>query len=363
MSIRPAAFAAALAALAAIAAPALSADAPAVAPAATASAARLSPTDQREVLARLAEVLAGRFADADTGRRYAARLREQAARGDYAKLTDPVAFGDAVTAGLQAVAPDGHLRLAPKAALAASRSTPADLPASARASGPPGLEEARMIGDVAYLRFNEFPQDTRTGEAARAFLLAHAAARAVIFDLRPHRGGGQATMDAILPLFYGQPATLLRMDTRADAEAEAPLEVGPTLVRQPGPDGVIRRDHIIQPDPAETRLRDTPLYALTSRRTASAAEHLVLGLKRTRRAVLVGETTAGAGRFGGFVDLPHGFRAFVPIGRTYDPDTGLGWEGRGVAPDIAVPADDALAAALAHLDSRPAGASTAPANP
>ena len=74
-------------------------------------------------------------------------------------------------------------------------------------------------------------------------------------------------------------------------------------------------------------------------------------------------TTAGAGRFGGFVDLPHGFRAFVPIGRTYDPDTGLGWEGRGVAPDIAVPADDALAAALAHLDSRPAGASTAPANP
>jgi hypothetical protein len=357
MSIRPAALAAA--AIAALAAPALSADAPI----ARSSAAQLSPTDQREVLEQLAELLAGRFADADTGRRYAARLREHAARGSYANVTDPVAFGEAVTAGLQAVAPDGHLRLAASAAPAASRRTPADLPASARASGPPGLEEARMLGDVAYLRFNEFPQDTRTGEAARAFLLAHAAARAVIFDLRPHRGGGQATMDAILPLFYGQPATLLRMDTRAEAEARAPLEVGPTLVRQPGPDGVIRRDHVIQPDPTETRLRDTPLYALTSRRTASAAEHLALGLKRTHRAVLVGETTAGAGRFGGFVDLPHGFRAFVPIGRTYDPDTGLGWEGRGVAPDIAVPADDALAAALAHLDSRPAAASPAPANP
>lgn len=356
MIIRPAAFAAAVA-MTALTAPALSADAPTALPsAATSASAGLSPTDQREVLEQLAEVLAGRFADADAGRRYAARLREQAAREAYAKLADPAAFGEAVTADLQAVAPDGHLRLAPEAAPAAPRRIPADLPASAQASGPPGLEEARMIGDVAYLRFNEFPQDTRTGEAARAFLLAHADARAVIFDLRPHRGGGQATMDAILPLFYARPATLLRMDTRADAEAQAPLEVGPTLVRQPAPDGVIRRDHVIQPDPTETHFRDTPLYALTSRRTASAAEHLALGLKRTHRAVLVGETTAGAGRFGGFVDLPHGFRAFVPIGRTYDPDTGLGWEGRGVAPDIATAADDALAAALAHLGSRPTAA-------
>ncbi|TAJ68969.1 MAG: hypothetical protein EPO51_25960 [Phenylobacterium sp.] len=365
MSIRRPALAASLA-LAAIAAPAIGAEAPATVPAAArSSAATLSPRDQHDVLERFADVLARRFADADTGRRYAARLREQAARRAYAKLSDPVAFGEAVTADLQAVAPDGHLRLAPKARPQVRRPAPADLPASTRASGPPGLEEARMIGDVAYLRFNEFPQDTRTGEAARAFLLAHADARAVILDLRPHRGGGQATMDVVLPLFYAQPATLLRMDTRAEAEAEAPLEVGPTMVRQPGPDGIIRRDHVIQPDPAETRLRDAPLYVLTSRRTASAAEHLVLGLKRTHRAVVVGETTAGAGRFGGFVDLPHGFAAFVPIGRTYDPDTGLGWEGRGVAPDVAAPADDALAVALAHLDSHPtaAAASPAPANP
>jgi hypothetical protein len=332
------------------------------APEAAPSAARaaLSPTEQREVLERLAGILARRFADADAGRRYAARLREQAARNAYAAITDRAEFGRAVTADLQAVAPDGHLRLTP-AGVRASRAAAADLPASTRASGPPGLEEARMIGDVAYLRFNEFPQGPETGAAARAFLLAHADARAVVLDLRPHRGGGQDTMDAILPLFYAQPATLLRMDTRADAEADVPISVAPTMVRQSAPEGIVRRDHIVQPDAAETRLRDAAVYVLTSRRTASAAEHLVLGLKRTRRAVIVGETTTGAGRFGGMVDLPHGFSAFVPIGRTYDPDTGLGWEGRGVAPDIAVPADDALAVALERLAQSNAGPASPPA--
>ena len=220
-----------------------------------------------------------------------------------------------------------------------------------------------MIGDVAYLRFNEFPQGPVTGAAARAFLLAHADARAVILDLRPHRGGGQDAMDAILPLFYAQPVTLLRMDTRADAEADAPIYVAPTMVRQSAPEGIIRRDHIVQPDAAEARLRDAPIYVLTSRRTASAAEHLVLGLKRTHRAVIVGETTSGAGRFGGMVGLPHGFSAFVPIGRTYDPDTGLGWEGRGVAPDIAAPADDALTVALERLAQSNAGPASPPPAP
>jgi C-terminal processing protease CtpA/Prc len=204
-----------------------------------------------------------------------------------------------------------------------------------------------MIGEVAYLRFNAFPQDPASGAAARAFLVAHANARAVIVDARPLRGGGQAVMDALLPLFYAQPATLVRMDTRAEADGgEAPSV---SMVRQPSPAGIVRRDHRVEPDRNETRLQRTPLFYLTSRRTASAGEHLALALKRTHRAVLVGETTAGAGHFGWLEALPHGFAAFVPVGRTYDPDTGLDWEGRGVAPDIASPADEALNAALARI--------------
>jgi hypothetical protein len=337
-----------LAALAAAAGPAMagSLDAPAaVAPAG------LSAVQQRDVVTRLADLLEARYLDPATGARYAQRLRAQLANGAYARLTDPAALGEGVTADLQAVASDRHLRLAPKGGFAKAR-VKDGAPPSTRPTGPDGLEEARMIGDVAYLRFNMFPADPTSGDAARAFLLAHADARAVIIDARPLRGGGEVVMDALLPLFYAQPTRLVRLDMRSAGPGD---DGGPTpaMVRQAAPTGIIRLDHQVTPDAAETRLRGVPLYYLTSKRTASAGEHMALALKRTGRATLVGETTAGAGHFGWIETLPNGFAAFIPIGRTYDPDTGFDWEGRGITPDVATSADAALDKALARI-GRPA---------
>ena len=44
---------------------------------------------------------------------------------------------------------------------------------------------------------------------------------------------------------------------------------------------------------------------------------------------------------------------FLPVGRTYDPATGRDWEGVGIEPDVDVPADQALQAALADLGVDP----------
>ena len=41
--------------------------------------------------------------------------------------------------------------------------------------------------------------------------------------------------------------------------------------------------------------------------------------------------------------------AFVPVGRTYDPVTGRDWETVGVAPDVAVPPEQALTWVLTDL--------------
>jgi hypothetical protein len=328
---------------------------PAVATVAAAADKPMDAAERRAVIEELAKDLQDYFVFPDVAARYAAMLRANLARGDYDKLTDPTAFGVKVTADLQAVSRDGHLRLAPNAAWELK----SDAPAGGGAAQPVGLEETRMIGKVAYLRFSLFPDDPETSARARRFLLDHADAQAVIIDSRTNHGGGLTVMDAILPLLYAKPETLVRMDTRASA-----AEGGPdfkSLVRQPSPPSVVRFDHHVVPDTTERRLQSVPVYYLTSSRTASAAEHLALAFRHTHRAVQIGETTRGAGHFGGRPPVGARFAAFIPVGRTYDPDTGWDWEGKGVAPDIAVPAGQALAEALKR--AKAAGADIGPSTP
>ena len=50
--------------------------------------------------------------------------------------------------------------------------------------------------------------------------------------------------------------------------------------------------------------------------------------------------------------MGEGYAAFIPVGRTFDPDTGQSWEGVGVQPDVAVPADQALAEALRRAGAK-----------
>jgi len=121
------------------------------------------------------------------------------------------------------------------------------------------------------------------------------------------------------------------------------------------------------------KLVDVPIFILTSGRTFSAAEEFTYNLKNMERATIVGETTGGGahpvnGRnfdFGTFT-----ITMSVPYGRAVNPTTGTNWEGVGVVPDIAVPADQALDKALQearrpHLRERDhagtAGAAAPPA--
>jgi hypothetical protein len=310
------------------------------APAAEAPAAPMDAAERKAVIEDLAAKLQSRFVFPEVGAKYAAMLREKLAAGAYDQITDPSAFGKAVTADIQAVASDGHLRLRP---LEEWRGGPR--PAAGQAPRSFGLTELKMIGPVAYLSYSGFDGDKADIAKARGFLLAHAGEiRAVVIDSRDNHGGGLDEMNALLPLFFDRQTTLVRMDTRADSADDAPDFTG--LVRRPSPPEFVRNDHVVEPDTAETRLRKVPLYYLVSHKTASAAEHLALAFKHTHRAVLIGETTRGAGHYGGVEKIGERFGAFIPIGRTYDPDTGWDWEGKGVAPDIAVPADQALDEAL-----------------
>jgi len=302
------------------------------------------------ILERLAATLEENFVFPDIGGRYAAALRTKATAGGYAGLGER--FGETVTADLQAIHPDRHLRFGPTgprlagAAAGTGARRVMRMPDGAEAIGDSGW----IAEGVGYINLTLFPGDPAVVERVRAFMEAHRGDRAIIFDIRRHRGGGLAEMDVIFSYLFARETLLVGMDTRTAAERNGgnPLGELATLRDAAAPESVIRRMHFALPGAQATPLRDARIYVLTSRRSGSAAEHFALAMKRTGRATLIGEPTAGAGHYGRVVDFG-GYAAFVPVGRTYDPDTNQGWEGTGVAPNVEMPADQALDEALRRL--------------
>lgn len=87
------------------------------------------------------------------------------------------------------------------------------------------------------------------------------------------------------------------------------------------------------------------LYVLTNHRTASTCEPIVYELKKQNRAIIIGETTAGAMLNGEMFDLVNGFKMFIPTADYYASD-GYRIDQNGVKPNVEIKSDDALNRAI-----------------
>ena len=314
-------------------------------------------TNANAIAEKYAELLERDYVYPDTGKRYAAAIRAAAASGRYAPLSGD-ALAKALDATVDAVAPDGHLRVRPPEGSAPAAAPAGNDPARAAPAPLPPVEQPGWIAPgIAYIRFNLFPMDAAVTAQAAKFMADHADAKAIIFDIRTHRGGGLDQMDVIFPWLFDKPTRLVTMATRAsvDAAGGSPIAGVPTLRQVSGDPGMVAREHWVTPND-DTRLRDAKIFVLTSGASGSAAEHFALAMKHSRRGTLVGSATGGANHFGYGEELGGGFMAFIPVGRTYDPVTGKDWEGDGVAPDVEVAPAEALVRVLTDLGVAPAEA-------
>lgn len=326
---------------------------PAPAPAAAADPKiAFDKADAEKAVGDLATALDENFVFPDAGRKYSAMLRSNLVAGRYASFPDAQAFAEQVTADLQAVHKDGHLRLRP---------IPPEMKARMKQGGEGGprrgppdksaVTKAGWLADgVAYIDFAGFPGNQATLADVRKFIAAHGNAKTLIIDARRNGGGGLDEMNLLFAQLYAQPTTLVVMDTRQAAEERNGStfedDAAAMLRKVSAPGTIVRREHYATPAATQGPLKDARVYLLTSNKTFSAAEHLSLSLKRTKRATLIGEATGGGAHFGGMAPMGENYVAFIPVGRTFDPDTGQSWEATGVAPDVAVPADRALDEAL-----------------
>ena len=269
----------------------------------------------------------------EPARRIVAGLRMNLADGKYDDLTDPVEFAQQLYEDAQAINHDGHFHIAafppldPAAAQERRDEDPADLERRKRfyKAMNYGFEKAEIFpGGIGYVKFNQFAHGDEAFAAAAAAMNFVSNANAVILDLRNNGGGSAAMIRFICGYLFEEKEHLINWDIRAEDKTVQSYSA----------------DYV----PGE-RIAEQPVYVLTSGSTFSAAEEFTFDLKNLERAIVVGDTTGGgghtvAGYYFDFDSLRVGIR--IPYGRAYNPENNEGWEGIGVIPDIAVPADQAL---------------------
>jgi hypothetical protein len=273
-----------------------------------------------EVVEALGRELQRAYVYPDRATAMAQRVRARLAEHAYDRLTEPAELAATLTEDLRAVTHDKHLRLD-------------TLAGGPRGPGGPGgprrmfPQSRRLPGNIAFLEIGTFgvPPHQARDEVSGA-MTAIADASALILDVRRNGGGDPETVALMASYLFG----------------EQPVHLNSMYWRIPG-----RTDQFFtDPGVPGTRFGATkPLYVLTSAQTFSGAEEFAYDLQALKRATIVGETTGGGAHPTGPVALPHGLVVLVPTGRAINPITKTNWEGTGVKPDVAVPADAALARA------------------
>lgn len=295
----------------------------------------LDPAIRDDVILSLAAVLQEGYIMPDVGLDMAEQLRGYVETGRYDRLTRPQALALRLTEDLKDTYTDRHLRIYTPDAFE-DRLRLLSAPDDDEAPVAEGILSSRPISfgeyDFTYLGFQGRMIETESLLAQiEEDFSASTRSDGLILDLRNVPGGDGTVMRAMASPLYSEPTDLLvyqSLDVETGEISEEPVQVSGT--------GLSYSENI-------------PVYVLINSQTGSAAESLAFALKRSGRAIIVGETSAGAGHLVTGVALDHGFGVDLPIGRAIDPRTGDSWEAVGVRPDVEVDEQDALPEALRLL--------------
>jgi hypothetical protein len=307
----------------------------------------------REIVARALALLRENYVFPELAGQVAAAVETRLAAGEYDNL-DEIALTDLLTSHLQEATGDKHLAVrlggGPGPGPGGGdprRDEPADHEVRRLKMRQMGRMDnfgirrvERLDGNIGYLDLRRIPMPENAGPAIAAAMELVGGTYALIIDLRRNGGGHPNGVAFWCSYLLAEEPVHLNDIFRADTGETRQFWSLPYV---PG-----------------TRYLDRPVYVLVSSRTFSGGEDLCYTLQALGRAELIGETTGGGAHPTRGFPISAAVHIAVPFARSVNPVTGTNWQGTGVVPDTAVPADQAYDAAYAKALSHVAGLGDVP---
>ncbi|HVF24170.1 MAG TPA: S41 family peptidase [Pyrinomonadaceae bacterium] len=257
-------------------------------------------------------------------------IRERVGKKEYDQITSAKELATKLTSDLQAVSNDKHLRVRYSNRPIPERGPQREPTAADREERKRELawmnhgfsKVERLPGNIGYLEFFNFMDEELGADTVAAAMNFINGTDALIIDMRNNGGGNPGMVALVCSYLFGP----------------EPVHLNDLYWRE----GNRTDEFWTKKEVAGKRYVNKDVYVLTSKRTFSGAEEFSYNLKNLKRATIVGETTGGGAHPGGGFRITEHFGMFVPTGRAISPITKTNWEGTGVTPDVAVPAEQAL---------------------
>jgi hypothetical protein len=287
--------------------------------------------EKKEIVETISQLLEDNYVYPDLGEKFGEKFIEIFELGEFDTITDAKEFGETVTAALQKIMNDKHVkfRLIEASDLGENKAGSLHHPVRLYHLGQTehlGFLRLDWIEEeIGYMDFRRFYSPTEAKKMLVGAIKFLSRANAIIIDLRNNQGGSADMIPLLSSYFLEHPTQLSGTYFRQD---DITLEIW-TLEKIEG-----------------ERLLDVPLFILTAKNTFSAAESFAYDMKVRNRATLVGDSTKGGAHSVDLFKIGDQFEIYISTARAVNPVTGSNWEGIGVIPDVLVPAESALDSAI-----------------
>ncbi|MCF3109267.1 S41 family peptidase [Niabella sp. CC-SYL272] len=291
----------------------------------------IKPWDLSNLIFQLKTIIEKSYFDKEKAAVLNKILAEKFANGDFKNLS-PETTTEKITQLLRKETNDKHFNLT----YFSTKATGGQQQNQAADNG--GIAEVRKLkNNIGYLKWTAFITGPNAFKKIVQALDRLKGSSAIIIDISSNSGGNGEAGGFMNDHLYKSKEYQQLLLKKCNGETEWHLSEVPYNNTE-GP-----------------RFYETPLYIITSKNTFSAAEYFAFIAKETGRAVILGDTTAGAGNPGqgtafmrGGSDI--GFFIFIPTCQI-KTRTGKSIEATGVPPDVILTSKDWLEETLNFIKS------------